>query len=117
MTNRGLFAVLASTSIGIDLVTTVFNDHSVGTIIGAVVLLALSALAIFGALRGYKVAVAGLAVIFVLSVLTSLSDFFPIEALRNIIAPEETIAMKLTNLLTLGILTAALAIFSKGRTV
>ena len=83
----------------------------------APIVLAIAALIIFGAVRGYKVALVGLAVWFGFGVISSVSDFFPIEVLRNVVEPGETIAIKVTNLLTLGILTAALAIYAKGRTV
>src|ERR1700761_8806362 len=101
MTNRGLFVLLAAASIGIDVAITLYSNHSGYMIISAVLVLAIAAFVIFGALRGYTVAVIILIALFVLSVLVIISDFFPIEALRNIIEPEETVGLKIVNLFTL----------------
>lgn len=114
MTNRGLFAVLASTSIGVDLLTEVLCDPSTDTMIGAAMTLVIAAAMIFGVFRDSIIALVGLAIWLYFSVVSSVNDFFPIEALRHVFAPGETIAIKVTNLVTLAILIAALAIYSKG---
>ena len=69
---------------------------------------------IFGAFRGYKIALAAVAAWFIFSVLATFNDFFAIEALRNVLTPEDTIAMKITDLFTLAILVAAFAVYFRG---
>jgi hypothetical protein len=105
MTNRGLFAILASSSVGIDVVTTLIRNQSSNTILFSTIYVVIAGLAIYGAYRGYRVAAYILAVWCGLMIISSVSDFFSNEGL--------TITSKTMNLIIDGILAVALAIYFK----
>jgi hypothetical protein len=104
MTNRGLFAILASASIVIDAVSVSIYLHSRDVTIFVAIYAAIVAFVIYGAFRGYKIAIALLAVFCAWSIVTS-SRYFSLDG--------DTKVVNLTHVLSVWMMVAALVIYFK----
>ena len=105
MTNRGLFAILALTSIMIDAVAVSIYLHSREVTIFVAICAAIAAFVIYGAFRGYKIAVALSALFCAWSIFNTLKDFS---------LGEYTNVVNIAHLLSVGMMAAALVIYFKG---
>src|ERR1700759_5285781 len=114
MTYRGLFVSLALASIGIDLIAAFILDHSTLTLIVGAIIAATLLWAVYGTYKGSKIGLTILLIWLVIGFATTINDFLPIDALRNVFGPPDALPSRLAGLVAYVMFVASLVVYWRG---